>query len=91
MKKANLFNLNWRDVLKGLIMAFISAVVTGVYQLIQTNGIISWVTIKPVIVVGIGAGLSYLIKNYFTNSTDQFATKENPAIDTSRPDVSPKP
>ena len=85
MKKANLFNLNWRDVLKGLIMAFISAVVTGVYQLIQTNGIISWVTIKPVIVVGIGAGLSYLIKNYFSNSQTQFATKEPDTYPDSNP------
>ena len=75
--KSNFLSLGWKDILKGLVMAFLSALLTGIYQLFQTSSALNWITIKPVVFVAIGAMLSYLIKNFFTNSQDQLLTKES--------------
>lgn len=74
--KTKFGKLSAKDVIKGIIMAFLMALVTGCYQLIQTGGEFSWTTMKPVLMASIGAILAYLIKNYFTNSNDEFLKKE---------------
>jgi len=68
--------LNLRDFLKGLILAFITAIMTGIYELLQTGAALDWVTLKPVLMVSIAAALSYLIKNLFTNTDGQILTAE---------------
>jgi len=68
--------LNLRDFLKGLILAFITAIITGIYELLQTGAALDWVTLKPVLMVSIAAALSYLIKNLFTNTDGQILTAE---------------
>ncbi len=59
------FSLNYRDLLRGLLIAVITAVITAVYESIQQGGLdkIEW---KEVLAIAITAGLSYLVKNYFT-------------------------
>jgi len=60
--------LNWKDVVKGFILAVLMALVTGVYQAIQTGTILwTWVFWQPIVYTAIGAGLAYLIKNLFQN------------------------
>jgi hypothetical protein len=76
MKKSSFLTWNAKDFFTGLIMVIITAIVTGVYQIIQSGGLFDWVTLKPVLLAAIGAGLSYLIKNLFTNSEGTFMTKE---------------
>jgi hypothetical protein len=68
--------LNMQDFLKGLLMAFLGALITGVYQLFQTGIGLNWATFKPVLLVAVAAALSYLIKNLFTNSAGQFLTTQ---------------
>lgn len=68
--------LNAKDLLKGLLMAVLGALITGVYQLFQSESALNWVTIKPVLLVAVASGLGYLIKNLFTNSTDEFLKLE---------------
>lgn len=74
--KTKFGSLGIKDVVKGIVMAFLMALVTGCYQLIQTGGEFSWVTMKPVLMNSIGAMLVYLIKNFFTNSDDKFLKPE---------------
>jgi len=69
-------SLNAKDAIKGLVVAFFSAVLTGIYQLIQTGGSLTWPTIKPILITGVVALLGYLIKNVLTNSQDQLIIKE---------------
>jgi hypothetical protein len=76
MVKSTFLSLNAKDFIKSLIMAFITALVTGIYQLFQSGSAFNWVTIKPVLFVAIGAMFSYLLKNYLTNSGDQLLTPE---------------
>lgn len=63
--------LNATDFLKGLVLATITALVTGTYELIQSGWALTfdWVTWKPVVMTTAAAALSYLIKNFFTNSS----------------------
>jgi len=63
MKKSKKFRLNWFDVLKGFLIAFISAGLTMLQQTV-TSGVIDW---KGVLNVSIAGGLAYLLKNLFTD------------------------
>lgn len=81
MIKSEFKKLNWKDFLKGLILAFISAFITSISQIINNriqSGSFTLVKsdfIFTLIVASISTG-SYLIKNLFTNSKDQFLKRE---------------
>lgn len=62
---SKLFTLNVRDFIKGLVMAVIGAVLTGLYQAVAAG---MTPDIRSMLTVGALAGLSYLIKNLFTTS-----------------------
>lgn len=75
--KSNFLNLNWKDLVKGFIVAVITAIITAVYEAIQAGTIqFTWPFFEPVLITALGAGLAYLIKNWLTNSNDQFVKKE---------------
>jgi hypothetical protein len=75
--KSKLFNLNVKDVIKAIILTFITALLTGIYQLLQTGTLLTWVSLKPVVISSIAAALGYIIKNVLTNSNDQFLKNES--------------
>jgi hypothetical protein len=77
--KADFLSIGWKDILKGLVMAFLSAILTGIYQLLQTGAIFNWPTLKPVLLVGVTAMVAYIIKNFFTNSQNQLLVTEKKA------------
>lgn len=70
--------LNATDFIKGLVLAAITALITGTYELIQSGWALTfdWVTWKPIIMTTAAAALSYLIKNFFTNSSGNVLTAE---------------
>lgn len=59
------YSLNYRDLLRGLLIAVLTAVITSVYEAISQGGfdVIEW---KETLAIAVTAGLSYLIKNFFT-------------------------
>lgn len=61
MNSSNLWNLNWKDLIKGLITAVIMGVLTIVYEMITAGGEID---LKKIGIVALGAGIAYLIKNF---------------------------
>jgi uncharacterized membrane protein len=73
---SNFLRLNARDLIKGIIVAIICTFITGTYELIANEGVINWLTIKPVLIAAIGAGLSYLTKNLLSNSKGEFLRSE---------------
>lgn len=78
-QSATIFSLDWHDALKGFITAVLSSLITALYNgVIAGNFPDTWIEIKPILLVGLGAGLAYIIKNFFTNSEDDFMTKEPP-------------
>ena len=74
--RSKFLRLNRRDFIKGFIVAILCTFLTGFYQLIANEGIINWITLKPVVIAAIGSGVSDLTKNLLTNSKGQFMRKE---------------
>jgi hypothetical protein len=74
--KSKLFTLDLRDILHGLIMAFLTAMLTGIIDILEKGAVFDWPSLKPVLVAGISAALSYLLKCLATNSRNQLFTKE---------------
>jgi len=69
---SNFFSLNWLDLAKGLLVAVFGAILTGVYQAIQAGSLVwTWLFWQPIILTGVGSGLAYLIKNFFSNSSGE--------------------
>lgn len=71
MKKSKFLSLNAQDYLKGFLVAIGTALLTGLYDLLQTNAAFDWITLKPVVLASVAAGVAYLLKNLFTNSQGQ--------------------
>lgn len=80
MKQSKFLTLNFKDILKGIIVAIFSAVITYLYTVIQTGDPLTIETFKKVGMVALAALLGYLSKNFFTNSSNKPLTKENYAI-----------
>lgn len=74
--KSKIFTLDARDLINGLIIAFLTAFLTGIIEILGNGAVFTWITIKPVLIAGISAALAYLIKSFSTNSHNQLLTKE---------------
>jgi len=74
--KSKFLTLNWKDFSRGLLIAFLTAVLTGVINMLDAGAVFTWVTIKPVLIAGVSAALSYLLKCLATNSQDQLLKRE---------------
>ena len=71
-------SLSLKDFAKGFIMAIITVVVTGLYTSLSAAPphlptASEWGTLG---MMGLGSGIAYCMKNFLTNSEDQFLTKE---------------
>jgi hypothetical protein len=78
MKNSKIFKLNASDFVKGLVLTILTALVTGLYELIQSGWQLTfdWLTFKPIVMTAAAAALSYLIKNFLTNSGGQVLALE---------------
>ena len=74
--KSKFLTLNWKDFSRGLLIAFLTAVLTGIINILDAGAVFTWVTLKPVLIAGISAALSYLLKCLATNSHDQMFKRE---------------
>lgn len=74
--KSKFLTLNWKDFSRGILIAFLTAVLTGFINILDTGAVFTWVTLKPVLIAGISAALSYLLKCLATNSQDQMFKRE---------------
>jgi hypothetical protein len=77
MKRSVFFRLNNFDLLKGLLIAFLTALFAGLIQLFEAGPFtFTWVTFQPIVYSAVSAALAYLIKNFFTNSTGVMLKRE---------------
>ena len=74
--KSKLLSLDWKDFSRGLLIAFLTAVITGIINILDTGAVFTWVALRPVLIAGISAALSYLLKCLATNSQDQMFKRE---------------
>jgi hypothetical protein len=76
MERSSLFSLNWRDFLKGLLLAILSAVITFVYEVIQAGTAFDTEFFRAMGLVAVSTLLAYLMKNLFENSSGTLAKPE---------------
>jgi hypothetical protein len=77
MKQSKFLNLNWADLGKGLLIAFLTAFLGGVLDLLQSGTLpVTWVVLQPIVELSLAAGVSYLLKNLFTNSDGKLLKRE---------------
>ena len=68
MKNSNFLNLNLNDVLKGVVVAFLSTALVSVVDILNAGHLPGAEELKVAASVGLAAAVSYLLKNLFTNS-----------------------
>ena len=81
--KSRLFTIDTRDLINGLFVAFLAAIITGIINILGDGAIFNWPALKPVLIAGISAALSYLLKSLSTNSRNELFTRE-PGLEGSR-------
>jgi hypothetical protein len=74
--KSKFLTIDYRDILKGIFIAFMTSFLTGLVDMLQKGAVFDWPTIKPVLIAGACAAISYLLKNYMSNSKGQMFTRE---------------
>jgi len=74
--KSKFLTLDCKDFSRGLLIAFLTAVITGIINILDTDSAFTWVTLRPVLIAGVSAALSYLLKCLATNSQDQMFKRE---------------
>lgn len=66
---SNFFNLNLVDLAKGFIVAGLTVILTGLYEALSAGAFPSLAQLAQIGSLGLAAGIAYLIKNLFTNSS----------------------
>ena len=74
--KSKFLTIDARDILHGILMAFLTSLLAGIIEMLQSGAAFDWPTLKPVLIAGISAALSYLLKCLSTNSRGQLFTRE---------------
>lgn len=76
MKDSPLFTLNWQDALRGLIVAVGTPILLAIERVIDAGKMdFSW---KTLAMAGLGGGVVYLIKNFFTPAAATKTTTTTP-------------
>lgn len=70
MKQSELFTLNWRDAVNGFIVTVITSAVTGLGQVLENGTLPTVAQLKTAGIIGLAAGFSYIVKNFFSKPTD---------------------
>lgn len=60
---SNQFSVNMKDLAKGLLMTVLGSVLTVVYTSLDAGSLD--IDLKKAVIVGVTAGVSYILKNFF--------------------------
>ena len=71
--------LNLRDLINGLVVAFLTASLTGLVQILDSGVLPTLAELKSAGLAGVVASLAYLLKNLVTNSQGEMAKVEQGA------------
>ncbi len=75
--KSKFLGLNSKDAIKALIMTMLAVLVsTLIVSLNEGTFPMTWVLWKPIVISTVSAGLTYILKNWLTNSEGQPFKKE---------------
>lgn len=81
MENSGFFKLNWADFGKGLIVAVLTAFLTGLVQTLENGALPSGEQLKVAGIMAASAGVAYLVKNLFTNKEGVPFKTDPPVVD----------
>ena len=81
MNNSSFGKLNLRDLINGLVVAFLTASLTGLVQILDSGVLPSLAELKSAGLAGVVASLAYLLKNLVTNSQGEVAKVEGAGED----------
>lgn len=76
MNNSSFGKLNLRDLVNGLVVAFLTASLTGLIQVLDSGVLPTASELKTSVLAGVVASLAYLLKNLVTNSNGEIAKSE---------------
>lgn len=74
---SNFLSLNKRDVINGIIVAFLSAALAGTIAALEVGALPSVADLKADAVFGLKAAAAYLLKNIFSNNEGIFGSTDS--------------
>jgi hypothetical protein len=74
--KSSFGKFNWRDLLHGFVVAFLTASCTGLLETINSGHLPTIVSIKVHAQIGLTAGIGYVLKVVLENSNGQLLKKD---------------
>lgn len=74
--KSKFLTLDTKDAINGFVVAFLSAALTAVLATLDSGTLPTLAELKSAGIIGLTAGLSYLIKNVLTNSNGELVKAE---------------
>jgi len=73
---SGLFKLNFNDLFKGFVVAALAAIGTILVPMLDAGALPTLAQLGTAGAAGLTAGLAYLVKNLFTNSSGEIAKPE---------------
>lgn len=74
--KSKILSLKYRDLFKGFVVSMITVLITSLYNIIKEGNFPNLSDWKMIGATALTAGLSYLIKNFCTNSEGEILKRE---------------
>lgn len=72
--------INWQDLVRGLVVAVIAAILTALLPIVQSGHLPTHAQLIGIGTVALTAAIAYVVKNLLTNSRDQlFVPEPKPA------------
>ena len=73
---SDFLKINGRDLIKGAIVAALAVLTGGLVTILESGSLPTVAQLKGIVMVALTAGVSYLLKNFLTNSQDEVLKKE---------------
>jgi len=68
--------LNTKDLIKGAIVVVGTGILSAILPMIQSGKVPNVDELKVVVIAAVSAGVTYFVKNLFTNSSGSFKPEE---------------
>ena len=73
---SDFLKINVRDLVKGSIVAVLAVLTSSLVTILEGGALPTLEQLKKIGLIALTAGVSYLIKNFLTNSQDEVMKKE---------------